>query len=113
MLRAPITSDGSLGEWSVAGELPLTLGTHASFVHSGALHVVGGVEGGSTNTAAARRAAIGADDTLGAWEDLPALPKARAHAHQTPVVGDLVYSVGGAFEHTSMTDVFIGRFESE
>jgi hypothetical protein len=111
VLRAPIDASGNLGEWSVVGELPLTLATHSSFVHAGALHVAGGVEGGATNTAAVRRAAIGDGGTLGAFEELAPLPKARAHAHQTPVFSGFVYSAGGAFEHASLPDVFVGRFE--
>jgi N-acetylneuraminic acid mutarotase len=111
VLRAEILADGSLGAWNTVGELPLTLATHSSFAHGGALYVVGGVEDGDTNTAAVRRALIEENGMLASWEDLPPLPKPRAHAHQTPVFGGFVYSAGGAFEHASIPDVFIGRFE--
>jgi len=111
VLRAPINADGSLGEWSTVGELPATLATHSSFIHLGYLYVVGGVEGSSKDTNHVRRASIGADGILGAWEDLAPLPKARAHAHHTPVHGAFVYSAGGAVDHASMPDVFVGHFE--
>jgi hypothetical protein len=111
VLRAEIAEDGSLGDWVDVGDLPLTLATHASFAHDGQLYVVGGLEDDSANTGAVRRATIAADGTIGPFEDMPALPTIRAHAHHTPVVGDFVYAVGGAINHISSEEVFIGRFE--
>lgn len=111
VLRAPILSEGALGDWAVVGQLPTTLTTHASFVHAGSLYVVGGIEDDTQNTAAVRRAPIGADGSVGAWESLPDLPKARAHAHQAPFFQGYAYAVGGAFNHASIADVYLGRFE--
>jgi hypothetical protein len=111
VLRAPIAADGSLGAWATVGELPANLGTHSSFVWLGQLYVLGGVEGDIHNTDAVRRAPIAADGTVGAWETLPPLPKKRAHAHQTPLFRGFVHSVGGAFEHSSIADVYIGNFQ--
>ncbi len=110
VLRAPFAAGGTLGAWAKVGELPATLGTHASFVWLDHLYVLGGVENDSTNSDAVRRAPIAADGTVGAWESLPPLPKKRAHAHQTPLYRGFVYSVAGAFEHNSLADVFIGAF---
>ena len=39
------------------------------------------------------------------------VPTKRAHAHQTPLFGPVVYAVGGALNHVSTDNVFIGRFE--
>lgn len=111
VLRAPILEDGSLGAWSQVGELPAPLSTHASFVHADHLYVVGGIEGGHMNVARVQRAPIAADGAVGAWEELAPLPKARAHAHQTPLHAGHVYAVAGALNHNSIADVFIGRFE--
>jgi hypothetical protein len=111
VLRAPIQGDGSLGPWATVGELPFTLGTHASFAHVGHLYVVAGIENDATNTAAVRRAPIAADGTVGAWEDVAPLPVAHAHAHQVPVFQGFAYAAGGAINHESTADVFIGRFE--
>jgi hypothetical protein len=111
VLRAPIQQDGTLGEWAEVGQLPMSLTTHASFVHAAALYVVGGIEDDFENTAAVRRASLGADGTLGAWEELPSLPTARAHAHQTPLHNGFVYAVAGAVNHASIANVFVGRFE--
>lgn len=111
VLRAAILDDGSIGDWTPAGELPAKLGTHASFAHLGYLYVLGGVENNSMNTDHVRRAPIGADGTVGVWEDTLPLPAAHAHAHQTPVHAGFVYSAGGALNHVSVGDVFVGRFE--
>jgi hypothetical protein len=111
VLRAPIASDGSLGEWSTVGALPLPLATHAAFVHVGWLYVVAGVENDSANTDAVRRAKIAEDGSVGEFESVASLPVSHAHAHQTPILDGFVYSVGGALNHMSTTDVFVGKFE--
>jgi hypothetical protein len=111
VLRAPIASDGSLGEWKTVGTLPVALATHAAFVHLGWVYVVAGVENDSSNTDAVRRAKIGGDGMLSEWESVANLPVQHAHAHQTPILDGVVYSVGGAFQHMSSTDVFWGKFE--
>ena len=110
ILRAPILEGGGLGEWTTIGDLDTTLTTHASFVHAGRLYVVGGIAG-NANTDAVRRAAFQADGSLGAWEDVTPLPKARAHAHQAPLHDGFVYAVACAYNHDSIADVFVGRFE--
>jgi hypothetical protein len=111
VLRAPILDDGTIGAWTTVGELKTTLGTHSSFAHLGYLYVLGGVENNSSNTAHVRRAAIGKDGMLGAWEDVAPLPKAHAHVHHTPFHAGFVYSAGGAVNHVSVPDVFVGHFE--
>lgn len=111
VLRAPINDDGTIGEWATVGELPVTLGTHSSFAHLGYLYVLSGVENNASNTKHVRRAPIGADGMVGTWEDLPQLPKAHAHAHHTPLHAGYVYSAGGALNHLSTTDVFVGKLE--
>ena len=111
MLRTPILGNGALDEWTMVGQLPMALTTHASLVHAGALYVLGGIEGDSHNVASVRRAPIGADGAIGAWEELAALPTPRAHAHQAPLYQGFVYAAGGALNHASMPNVYIGRFE--
>jgi hypothetical protein len=114
VLFAPIEADGSLGAWTEVGTLPGTLGTHASFEHAGFIYIVGGVMGMETgvhNTDEVYRASISEGGVLGAWEQMPSLPAARAHAHHTPVFDGFVYAPGGALNHASIADVFVGRFE--
>ena len=110
--RTTVALDGSLGPWETLSELPTPLATHSAVVHADSIYVMGGVAGSvgnAKNSDMVFRADILADGKLGAWEKVSAfLPKARAHAHQTPEHNGFVYSVAGAFEHASMTDVFIG-----
>ncbi len=109
--RTEIQADGSLSAWQTVSELPTEMATHSAVVHADSLYVIGGVSGQSqlgVNTDAVYRAHIQADGGLSSWETQAPLPKARAHAHQTPEHGGFIYSVAGAFEHASMTDVFVG-----
>lgn len=109
VLFAPILEDGSLGEWAEVGTLPNVLVTHSSFVVGDYLYVAGGVHE-THNTDEVWRASI-AGGVLGAWEAMPPLPTPRAHAHQTPFFDGFVYAPGGAYNHASIADVFVGRFE--
>lgn len=111
VMRATIEADGTLGAWEVIGDLDVELSTHSSFVFAGQLYVAGGIEGGTKNVERVRRAAFQEDGSLGAWEEVAELPSRRAHAHQTPVWNGFVYAAGGALNHESIADLWIGRFE--
>ncbi|MFT3767437.1 MAG: hypothetical protein QM820_18445 [Minicystis sp.] len=111
VLQAQVNEDGSLGDWTAAGTLAVTVETHSSFVHVGQLYVVGGVEKNAYDTKHVKRAPLLPDGTIGAWENLADLPKARAHVHHTPVYGGFIYSPGGAVNHASLDDVVIGKLE--
>ena len=58
------------------------------------------------------RAPVGSDHTLGRWEETSPLPVARGHVHQLPLVGDRVYSVGGALDLdlNSTPQIALGSF---
>jgi len=93
-------------------DLPQQLATHAAFVHAGRLYVVGGIEG---RRAPRRRrvcaARVRRRRRARAWEDGPALPEARGHCHQAPVVGGRVFLAGGAVSHASKGTTFVGTLE--
>jgi N-acetylneuraminic acid mutarotase len=114
VLRAKLLADGTIEAWETIGELPVPLGTHAALFHLGNIYLIGGVEGDSANevnTEKVWRAPVLEDGMLGEWvEDLP-LPAPRAHAHHAPFVNGRVYLVGGALNHLSKGDVFVGTFE--
>lgn len=108
ILRATVGADGSLGAWTSAGELPAGRATSSAFVFLDHLYVVAGMTsltGGEVATVL-RAPITGA--TVGAFEELTPLPKARAHAHQTPLVNGHLYNVGGSISHVVQKDVFIG-----
>lgn len=111
ILRATVGADGALGAFEDAGELPEGRATSSAFFFLDHLYVVAGMTsltGGEVATVL--RAPI-ADDKAGAFEELTALPKARAHAHQTPLVNGHLYNVGGSIKHVVQKDVFIGLLE--
>lgn len=114
VLRSKLGADGSIGPFVVEGELPTDLAVHASFVHAGQLYVVGGLHTSPTTafTGVLRRAEIADDGSLGPWTELStALPIARGHCHQTPIVGGYLYSVAGTNTGGSQTQAFVARFE--
>jgi hypothetical protein len=95
--------------------LPVGLATHASFFYGGYLYVAGGITDDPTLTEESRvwRAPIDADHAVGKWEKAAALPIARGHVHQLPVVGNRVYSIAGALDLdlNSSDGIHIGVFQ--
>ena len=112
MLRADIAADGSLGAWAEAGTLPEGRATSAASVFLDQLYVIAGMKtltGKEVDTVL--RADFGDDGSVGAFEELPPLPKARAHSHQTPFYNGAIYSVAGSIVHKDQDEVYVGRLE--
>jgi hypothetical protein len=111
--RARIKADGSLGAWEMVGTLAVPLATQSNVVRDGFLYVLGGVENNMDMVATIRRAPFVDHGHVGAWETVnAALPVARSHVHQTPVLGRHIYSAGGmSNDGTPLTNVFVGRFD--
>lgn len=107
-------ADGTLGEWTKGPDLPLGLATHASFFYGGYLYVGGGIRDKPLDHENRLwRSAIGADHTLGAWEEATAtLGVKRGHVHQFPVFENHVYSIAGAidFDLNSTDQIDVGTF---
>jgi hypothetical protein len=113
--RAHLAADGTLESWTPMTSLPVPLATHASFFYGDYLYVVGGISLGSAAAQEKRvwRAAVATDGSLGAWEKAADLLVARGHVHQVPMLGDHVYSVGGAidFNLTATGEIDVGTFQ--
>jgi hypothetical protein len=110
--RAEVSDSGELGPFAPAGALPEARATASAFVFLDHLYVVAGmVSLVSGEVATVLRAAIAEDGSVGTFEELPALPLARAHSHQAPFHAGFVYSVAGSIDHVDQREVFIGRFE--
>ena len=111
VLRATIRPDGTLGAWTTISQLDSAYATHSAVVEGGYLWVIGGVENNARFTDHVQRAPFLPDGGLGAWETIATpLPAARSHVHQTPVVRDHIYSVGGAAGNKTLDAVTIGTF---
>jgi len=109
-----ILDDGTIGAWEQGPDLPLGLATHASFFYGGYLYVGGGIGEPAHQEDHIWRAAIQADRTLGAWEELPVtFSVPRGHVHNLPVFKNHFYSVAGAvnFSLQSTDAIDIGTFE--
>lgn len=111
ILRAEIGEDGDLGEWTVAGELPEGRATASTTVFRDHLYVFGGMTsltGGERDTVL--RAPL-VDGQVGEFEELAALPLAKAHCHHTPEHNGFLYSAGGSIHHAGQKESFIGALE--
>lgn len=106
--------DGTIGEWVRGPDLPVAIGTHASFFYGGWLYVGGGIRDKPLgHEDRLWRAPIGADHTLGAFEEAPAkLGVKRGHVHQFPMFENHVYSISGAtsFNLDSTDRIDVGTF---
>lgn len=112
ILRATVEESGDLGPWQAAGDLPEGRATSAAFVFLDQLYVIAGATqamGGETATVL--RASFEAGGAVGPFEELAALPLARAHAHQAPQLGTALFSAGGSIDHVVQGEVFVARFE--
>ncbi len=57
------------------------------------------------------RASLHDDGTLGDWEELDALPLARAHSHQAPLWAGHQTSAAGSISHEVQSEFFVGALE--
>lgn len=113
IIRTTIGDDGSLGDWETVGKFPTGgLSVSAAQVFGRSVYFMGGLPGGSSYTKNVYTAHINEDGSLGPVTALPTkLPTARAHVHQTPVLGHNIYSVGGHLDSESSTgEVVVGTF---
>jgi hypothetical protein len=111
--RGHFNAAGELGEWAAMPDLPVALATHGSFIYGGYLYTGGGINTIPKQERRFWRAPISpADHSLGAWQEVAALPVARGHVHNLPVFNDHVYSVAGAidFNLDSTGAIYIGNF---
>lgn len=110
--RAELNADGTLGEWVEVGTLPEARATSAATVFLGQVYLVAGMAkltGEERDTVL--RADLNEDGSLGAFEELEALPSARAHAHQAPLWSGWMVSAGGSISHAVQDQVYVGRLE--
>ena len=112
ILRARLLPDGTLGVWQEAGALPAPRATAAATVFLDHVYVLGGlstVDGGEVDTVL--RAPLSPAGEVGAFESLPALPKARAHSHQAPLWQGTLYSAAGSIDHAGQRNLFWGKLQ--
>ena len=110
--RATVSSAGALGPWEDYGKLTKGLASPSVNVFLDQLYVFAGMTsltGGEV--ASVERAPLDGMGKVGAFTDLPPLPLARAHSHQTPLFKGHFYSVGGSKNHVPQAEVFNGTLQ--
>lgn len=92
--RIALNADGSTGATEAAGILPAPLHSFGAVIFRSTLYIAGGATTDNAPVATVYRAAIDTLGNLGPWEELDALPQARAY-HQLVGFGGFLYAVGG------------------
>lgn len=95
---APIDDNGRLGVWASQPELPLPLVDLAAVAAHGAVYALGGTVSDSPLVVsdAIYRASVGADGSLGAWQELPARLPEPSQWHGAVVACERLFVLGGA-----------------
>ena len=112
ILRATVSSAGALGPWENYGKLTKGLASPSVNIFLDQLYVFAGMTsltGGEV--ASVERAPLDGQGKVGAFTDLPPLPLARAHSHQTPLFKGHFYSVGGSKNHVPQAEVWNGALQ--
>jgi hypothetical protein len=94
VVYSKIALDGTLGAWQNGPALPVALHSSNAVLFRGYLYLVGGADSANAPSAAAYRAPVAADGSLGAWQTLPSLPK-HTDYYTLLNFGPYLYAIGG------------------
>jgi hypothetical protein len=101
--RIPLNQDGTTGASEIAAMLPLPLHSFGAVIFRSTIYIAGGATTDDEPVAGVYRAAIDTLGNIGAWEELDALPEARAY-HQFVGFGGFLYAVGGDTAAVAVND---------
>lgn len=110
--RLPLNQDGTTGAPESVGTLPEPLHSFDAVVFRSTLYIAGGATTDDEPVPSVYRAAIDTLGNLGSWEELGALPEARAH-HQLVGFGGFLYAVGGDSAAVSIDDANFSQNETK
>lgn len=86
-------NDGTIGSWSIAGQLPRGLNGFGMVTNGNDIYIIGGnTTTGFTNKT--YKSTVNSDGTLGSWEETTSLPNPTYRAG-TIIVGSRIFSIGG------------------
>lgn len=92
--RAQLMSDGSLGAWESAGNLPEELHSLGAMVFRSNIYVAGGAREGNEVRGKVYRAPLDTLGQVGDWNTLEDLPTARSY-HELTVIGNCLHVYDG------------------
>jgi hypothetical protein len=92
--RGQLNEDGTIDSWTETQLLPDSLHSLGVAIFRGAIYIAGGATTDNAPVSSVYRARPDTTGELSAWDQLPALPSARAH-HDLVTFGGFLYSVGG------------------
>lgn len=95
IVSAPIGADGALGAWEPAGKLAAPLSISAAVEYGQAIYMIGGLEQGTRYSARIQRLVFDEAGQVSASVMETRLSEGRGHVHQTPMVENHIYSIGG------------------
>jgi hypothetical protein len=112
VLRAGIASDGTLGPWQEAGQLPVALNIGAAQPFGDRVYFLGGMDPDQWSWTSVLAASFDAAGTIADVTSVAELTTTRMHMHQAPVYRRWIYAVAGRDEtEASLTSVEVGTFE--
>ena len=97
--RTTINSNGVLGQWEVVARLPYSLSHHAVALDGSTLYVISGQTGNTNDNSGTPHkevqiTTLGADGSVGAWTEGPALPDSYL-THASMIYGGTLFVIGG------------------
>ena len=109
---ATVNTDGTLGTWTSAGNVPTPLFQASVFLTKNRVYLCGGYNG-SAYTSTVYYAAINADGTIGSWVTGAALPAAIGEAEPV-VTNNRVYLLGGCNSGgTTVSTVYTAQINTD
>ena len=106
---APINSDGTLGTWSTAGNIPAAICGSQAVVKNDRVFLLGGMSAGSNYVSTVYTAPINIDGTLGTWAAGTSLPSAVGFS-QAVVTNSRIYLIGGNNNSGNIATVYVASF---
>ena len=96
---ATLADDGSLGAWTLTGNLPVNIAWSATVLVRNRVYVIGGINSATAGFPSypgyhVYSAPVNADGTLGTWRAEASLPGER-YQHRAVVIKNYIYVLGG------------------
>lgn len=91
---AHVDLSGTVGSWQATTALPAPIHGASAAIFRGFLYLAGGADTANAASTKTYRAQINADGSLGAWEEMAALPNASSHSSLVNF-GPYLYVIGG------------------